>query len=98
MIIFAMHCRSGVRLAKLYEVLTGSLPLLGKTAKCEPPLFLHPVTDQQRMVNMSTVLASLASVGAVPPEGKVWTSLMRGGNYGRVDGNGHRVTLFTVHV
>ena len=64
-------CRSGIRLAKLYEVLTGSPPLLGKGGECDPPLYLHPVTDQQRMGNVTTVLAKLAAVGAVPPEGKV---------------------------
>ena len=58
-------------MAKLYEVLTGSPPLLGKSAACDPPLFLHPVTDQQRISNVTTVLARLAAVGAVPPEGKV---------------------------
>ncbi|GAX74174.1 hypothetical protein CEUSTIGMA_g1623.t1 [Chlamydomonas eustigma] len=62
--------RSGIRLAKLYEVLTGSAPLLGKESHCEPPLFLNPVTDQQRMGNMTTVLLRMHEAGALPGEGQ----------------------------
>ena len=54
------------------DCLCAGLPsLLGKNGVCDPPLYLSPVADQQRMSNMSAVLAKLASVGAVPPEGQV---------------------------
>ena len=49
----------------------GFPPLLGQGSTCEPPLYLNPVTDQQRMGNMATVLQKLAAVGAVPEEGQV---------------------------
>lgn len=70
--------RDGVRLAKLYEILAGKpRSLLGLGATCEPPLYISPSNDQQRLSNLSSVLDRFHRIGALPQQGQ--RMLTRGG-------------------
>ena len=73
-VLFSVACYEASSLMKPGHMTLPSagLPsLLGNNGACDPPLYLNPVADQQRMSNMNAVLGKLAAVGAVPHEGQV---------------------------
>ncbi|KAL6765371.1 hypothetical protein V8C86DRAFT_794693 [Haematococcus lacustris] len=61
--------RTGVRLAKLWEEVTGFRTLL-HNSEGKLQLWLHPVSDQQCMDNMAKVVAKYQLLGALPALGQ----------------------------